>query len=67
MKPNDRLAEIEKYYAERINPSHPKKNVTWLIARVKKLTEALDSIAYPGAPTVYEARIIARKALEGDE
>jgi len=44
VKPSERLAEIEKYYEERINPNHPKKNVTWLIARIKKLEAQLRSM-----------------------
>lgn len=69
MKPSDRLKEIEKYYEEKINPNHPKKNVTWLINRIHKLTEALEHIesadCYKHSISVHtHYEDIARKALK---
>jgi hypothetical protein len=66
MKPSDRLVEIEN---NRICNMHSgdwysmPQDINWLIARCKKLTEALNN--YCKCEPGYKC--IACKALEGDE
>jgi len=63
MTPSDRLAEIETTYNELFHDQGiMSDDVAWLIARVKRLTEALEEIYEWPATTLNQE--IARKALE---
>lgn len=55
MKPEDRLKEIEEQYSKSLDE-------VWLIARVKQLTEALETIRL--SEEMCSCDLIARKALE---
>lgn len=85
MTPKDKLAEFEAQYFKHLDKftddvriSFDRKDVRWLIARVRRLTEALEYIQkYAGHnPTCKsinwceagcEYKIIARQALEGSD
>lgn len=72
MKPSERLKEIEQkgiHYDERNPLMFSGEHKDWLIARVKRLTEALE---YYNTEYYYKLGNhpdikIARKALEGEE
>jgi len=68
MTPSDRLAEIETTYNELFHGQGiMSDDVDWLIARVKRLTEALELMAgnerYAEGEHGHQFVMIARKAL----
>lgn len=73
MKPNEKLEEIEKWHflPETIKQVGPQSHfdMNWLIARVKRLTEALEKIEYLECLGTHCSTVgkISRKALEEAE
>lgn len=63
MKPSEKLEEIKSRHVSNVPYWLTEEDKAWLIARVKKLTEALEFYAIPGHMEC-DSGLQARQALE---
>lgn len=67
MTPSERLKEIEDQWPTQSNDTKVLAQLSWLIARVRRLTEALEFYASEIQNPHWASGEKARKALESDE